>query len=42
MKYIDDIEQLVSSTKLVLKSLVSGELNYDSLKQRLTEIEQDL
>lgn len=42
MKYIDDIEQLVSSTKLVLKSLVGGELNYDQLKQRLTEIEQDL
>eukprot|EP00340_Litonotus_pictus_P009186 CAMPEP_0170525798 /NCGR_PEP_ID=MMETSP0209-20121228/11245_1 /TAXON_ID=665100 ORGANISM="Litonotus pictus, Strain P1" /NCGR_SAMPLE_ID=MMETSP0209 /ASSEMBLY_ACC=CAM_ASM_000301 /LENGTH=269 /DNA_ID=CAMNT_0010815249 /DNA_START=21 /DNA_END=827 /DNA_ORIENTATION=+ len=42
MKYIDDIEQLVSSTKLVLKSLVSGELTYDGLKQRLTEIEQDL
>lgn len=42
MKYIDDIEQLVSSTKLVLKSLVSGELNYDGLKQRLMEIEQDL
>jgi chromosome segregation ATPase len=42
MKYIDDIEQLVSSTKLVLKSLVSGELNYDGLKQRLIEIEQDL
>ena len=42
MKYIDDIEQLVSSTKLVLKSLVNGELNYDQLKQRLAEIEQDL
>lgn len=42
MKYIDDIEQLVSSTKLVLKSLVNGELTYDGLKQRLTEIEQDL
>ena len=42
MKYIDDIEQLVSSTKLVLKSLVSGELTYDGLKQRLMEIEQDL
>lgn len=42
MKYIDDIEQLVSSTKLVLKSLVTGELTYDGLKQRLTEIEQDL
>jgi chromosome segregation ATPase len=42
MKYIDDLEQLVSSTKLVLKSLVNGELNYEQLKQRLTEIEQDL
>lgn len=42
MKYIDDLEQLVSSTKLVLKSLVNGELNYETLKQRLSEIEQDL
>lgn len=42
MKYIDDIEQLVSSTKLVLKSLVNGELNYEQIKQRLQEIEQDL
>ena len=42
MKYIDDLEQLVSSTKLVLKSLVNGDLNYDQLLQRLNEIEQDL
>lgn len=42
IKYIDDLEQLVSSTKLILKSLVNGDLNYDQLHQRLSEIEQDL
>jgi chromosome segregation ATPase len=42
LKYIDDIEQLVSSTKTVLKGLVSGELDYDTLKEQLTAMEHDL
>jgi chromosome segregation ATPase len=42
MKYIDDIEQLVSSTKTLLKDLVSGELDYDTLKDRLDNMESEL
>jgi len=42
MKYIEEIEQLVSSTKLVLKGLVSGELDSNKLKEKLFEIENDL
>lgn len=42
MKYIEDIEQLVGSTKIVLKGLVSGELDFDKLKDKLLEIESDL
>lgn len=42
MKYIDDIEQLVGSTKLVLKGLVSGDLDYTKLKEKLHDIENDL
>ena len=42
MKYIEDIEQIVSSTKLVLKGLVSGELDYSKMKERLLEIENEL
>jgi chromosome segregation ATPase len=42
LKYIDDIEQLVSSTKTVLKGLVCGELDYDALKEQLTAMEHDL
>jgi hypothetical protein len=42
MRYIEDIEQLVSSTKLVLKGLVSGELDYNKMKEKLLEIEADL
>jgi DNA-binding NarL/FixJ family response regulator len=42
MKYIDDIEGIVSSTKLVLKGLVSGELDYNRMKEKLLEIESEL
>jgi hypothetical protein len=42
MKYIEEIEQLVSSTKLVLKGLVSGELDTNKMKEKLFEIENDL
>lgn len=42
MKYIEDIENLVSSTKLVLKGLVSGELDYAKMREKLIDIENDL
>jgi chromosome segregation ATPase len=42
MKYIDDIESIVSSTKLVLKGLVSGELDYAGMKEKLMDIEAEL
>jgi hypothetical protein len=42
MKYIEDIEGIVSSTKLVLKGFVSGELDYTKMKEGLLEIEHDL
>jgi chromosome segregation ATPase len=42
MKYIEDIEQLVSSTKTALKSLVSGELDYEALKESILQIEKEL
>jgi hypothetical protein len=42
MKYIDDIENIVSSTKQVLKGLVSGEFDYTNLKNRLIEIENEI
>jgi DNA repair exonuclease SbcCD ATPase subunit len=42
MKYIDEVEQMVSNTKLILKGLVSGELDFDGVKNMLTELETDL
>jgi chromosome segregation ATPase len=42
MKYIDDIESIVSSTKFVLKGLVSGELDFNSMKEKLLDIESEL
>ena len=42
MKYIDEVEQMVSDTKLILKGLVSGELDFDSIKSKLGELETDL
>lgn len=42
MKYIEEIEGIVSSTKLVLKGFVSGELDYTKMKEGLLEIEHDL
>jgi chromosome segregation ATPase len=42
MKYIDDIEQLVSSTKLALKGLVSGEFDHNQMKEKLLDIENEL
>jgi len=42
MKYIDEVEQMVSNTKLILKGLVSGELDFESIKSKLSELETDL
>ncbi len=42
MKYIDEVEQMVSNTKLILKGLVSGELDFDNIKYKLGELETDL
>lgn len=42
MKYIEDIESLVSSTKAVLKSMVSGDIDCARLTEKLLEIESDL
>jgi chromosome segregation ATPase len=42
MKYIDEVEQMVSDTKLILKGLVSGELDFESIKSKLGELETDL
>ena len=42
MKYIDDTENLVSCTKMILNGVVTGEMDYDQIKEKLTEIDQDL
>lgn len=42
MKYIDEVEQMVSNTKLILKGLVSGELDFEGVKEKLGELESDL
>ena len=42
MKYIDDTENLVSSTKMILNGVVTGEMDYNQIKEKLTEIDQEL
>ena len=42
MKYIDEVEQMVSNTKLILKGLVSGDLDFNNIKLKLSELELDL
>ena len=42
MKYIDEVEQMVSNTKLILKGLVSGEMDFENIKEKLGELETDL
>ncbi len=42
MKYIDDTESLVSSTKMILNGVVSGEMDYNLIKEKLEEIDRDL
>ncbi len=42
MKYIEDTENLVSSTKMILNGVVTGEMDYNQIKEKLTEIDQEL
>lgn len=42
MKYIDDTENLVSSTKMILKGVVNGDLDFNQIKEKLIEIDNDL
>ena len=42
LKYIDDTENLVTSTKMILNGVVTGEMDYNQIKQKLNEIEQGL
>ena len=42
LKYLDDTENLVSSTKMILNGVVTGEMDYNQIKQKLNEIEQGL
>ena len=42
MKYIDDTENLVSSTKMILNGVVNGNLDYSQIKEKLLDIDKDL
>ena len=42
MKYIEDTENLVSSPKMILNGVVTGEMDYNQIKEKLTEIDQEL
>ena len=42
MKYIDDTESLVSSTKMNLNGVVTGDMDYNQIKEKLSEIDKDL
>ena len=42
MKYIEETENLVSSTKMILNGVVTGEMDYNQIKDKLTEIDQEL
>jgi len=42
MKYIEETENLVSSTKMILNGVVTGEMDYNQIKEKLTEIDQEL
>ena len=42
MKYIDDTESLVSSTKMILNGVVTGDMDYNQIKEKLSEIDKDL
>ena len=42
LKNIDDTENLVSKTKMILKGIVTGEFNYNQIKEKLIEVDNDL
>ena len=42
LKYIEETENLVSSTKMILNGVVTGEMDYNQIKEKLTEIDQEL
>ena len=42
LKYIEETENLVSSTKMILNGVVSEKMNYNQIKEKLTEIDQEL
>ena len=42
LEYIEEIENLVSNTKIALRGLISGEYNNALMKTKLEEIEKDL
>ena len=42
MKYIDDTESLVSSTKMILNGVVTGDMDFNQIKEKLAEIDKDL
>ena len=42
IEYLESIENIVSSTKLVLKSVVIGDIDYKALNDKLIFIEKDL
>ena len=42
LKYIEETENLVSSTKIILNGVVTGEMDYNQIKDKLTEIDQEL
>ena len=42
MKYIEETENLVSQTKMFLKDLVSGQLDFEALNEQLEDIETEL
>ena len=42
LKYIEETENLVSSTKMILNGVVTGEMDYNQIKEKLIEIDQEL
>ena len=42
MKYIDETETLVSNTKMILKGIVTNEFDTEQIKEKLSEIDNEL
>lgn len=42
MKFIEDTENLVTNTKIILQGIVSGDLDFPQVKEKLIEIDTDL